>query len=259
MEDIIAKANSWPMYALAIIFMLAVLSQCVVFMIRSWREGIKLGMSRDVLKKTAISSITFSVLPSVGILIGVLALAPALGLPLPWMRLSVVGNLTYESSAATNMAKALGLGELPSDLMTAADFASIALNNTLGIILGILFIIFFYKSYSRKISTLNNKNPELMNMLLGATFIAMISTYMGDACGKLRLMTLSDGRVRTPNILYLVACVGAFLTMMFFNWLIEKKGQKWLKAYAVSFAMVIGMALAVGGQYVFPNLSAFVE
>ena len=57
-------------------------------------------MDTRVLKKTVGSSAVFTVAPAVAILLGVIALSRALGFPLPWLRLSVIGALTYETTAA---------------------------------------------------------------------------------------------------------------------------------------------------------------
>ena len=209
-------------------------------------------MSGELLKKVVVSSATFSVVPSVAILIGVLALAPALGLPLPWIRLSVVGALHYEGSTANNVAKGLGLGDLPSRLMTSADYASIAWAMTLGIIWGALFIFFFFRMYQGRIQKATGKSPKLSNLLFSALFVGMVAVYVGDAFGNLRSMTLPSGAVRTPNILPVLAVAGSVLSMAFFTWLIEKRKVLWLENFSFSFAMLFGMLL-------FPTLSAFVE
>ena len=54
---------------------------CFVFLIKSYRAGIKIGMDKKVLKKTIVSSATFTLLPSISILIGVIALMMKLGVP----------------------------------------------------------------------------------------------------------------------------------------------------------------------------------
>lgn len=61
---------------------------CVIFMVRAWRAGKALGMDVTRMKRAVTASATFSVLPSVGILLGVLALSGSLGVPWPWLRLS---------------------------------------------------------------------------------------------------------------------------------------------------------------------------
>lgn len=258
MSAFLQKANSSAMYWIAALLVAAVLFQSVLFLRKSYRRGIAIGMSPEVLKKTAISSAAFSFIPSIGILIGVLALAPSLGIPVPWVRLSVIGALQYEGSTANNLAKGMGLGELPSSKMTGGDLSAIAFGMTVCVLSGTIFTLLFLKSYQKKLHKSEKKNAKLSNLLFGSMFIGMISAYLGDACSYLRNVQVS-GQTRTPNILPLIAFITAGASMALFRWLIEKKKISWLENYALSFAMVIGMAAAVLGQFVFPNLSAFLN
>ena len=47
---------------------------CVVFLVRAYRAGKEIGMDATKMKRVIVSSATFSALPSIGILIGVIAL-----------------------------------------------------------------------------------------------------------------------------------------------------------------------------------------
>ncbi|MEA5050058.1 MAG: DUF5058 family protein [Oscillospiraceae bacterium] len=258
MTDFLARANSWPMYLIAAVIVSFVLAQAILFLVKSYKEGLREGMDKALLKKVIISSAAFSLIPSFGILIGVLALAPALGLPVPWIRLSVVGALHYEGATANNLAKGMGLGELPSSLMTGGDLAAIVFGMTVGICWGMLIIIFLFKGYQHKITRTTDKDPKLFNLLFCAMFVGMVSTYAGDAFSYLRTVKLGD-TVRTPNVLPVLAMVTSVLFMALFNYLIEKKNVRWLENYALSFSMVLGMTAAVLGQFVFPTMSTFTE
>lgn len=259
LEEFLAKANSTPMYLLAGGIILLVLFQAFLFLIKAWNEGKKSGMDMKKLRKVIVSSATFTFLPSVAILIGVLALAPSLGVPLPWVRLSVVGSLQYEGPTANNVAKGLGLGELPSEHMTAAAFSSIAFAMTFGVMTTSVFILFFYKMYQKKLTKVATADTKLTDVIFCAGFMGMVAAYVGDAFGKLRTMTLENGTERPSNILYLISCIVSALFMIFFTYLIKKKKMAWLENYAFAFSMLLGMAAAVGGQFIFPTLSTFVE
>ncbi len=258
MADFLAGANSWPMYLIAVVIVGFVLAQAALFLVKSYREGLREGMDKALLKKVIISSASFSLIPSFGILIGVLALAPALGLPVPWIRLSVVGALHYEGATANILAKGMGLGELPASAMTGGDLAAIVFGMTVGICWGMVLIIFFFKGYQSKITQTTGKDPKLFNVLFCAMFVGMVCAYAGDAFSYLRPVQVS-GALRTPNVLPLVAMVTSVVFMALFNYLIEKKNVRWLENYALSFSMVLGMTAAVLGQFVFPTLSTFAE
>ena len=256
MDAILARANSWPMYCIAIVIVCGVLVQAFLFLHKAWKHGREIGMDEKVMKKAAVSSAAFTVVPAIGILIGVLALAPALGVPVPWIRLSVLGALHYESSTANNLAKGLGIGELPSSSLTPGDFASIVLGMTVTILSGLLFTLFFFKRYQKKILQKTKSDPKASDILLSSMFIGMIAAYLGDAVSYLRTVQVS-GQTRTPNILPLIAFGTAMAAMALFQYLIQKKHVKWLENYALSFCMLAGMTCAVLGQFVFSGMSTF--
>ncbi|MBQ7596032.1 MAG: DUF5058 family protein, partial [Clostridia bacterium] len=104
--------NSVPLYVICGTIILFVALVCVVFMTRAYKAGVHAGMDKSMLKRTITSSVTFSVLPSVGILLGVIALSGSLGTPWPWLRLSVIGALHYETQVAQAAAEQIGLKSL---------------------------------------------------------------------------------------------------------------------------------------------------
>lgn len=108
MNDFLQKANSFPMYAVAFVVIAVVMLMAAFFLFKAYREGLKIGMEKKKLHKVLTSSVIFSIVPSIGILMGVITLAGSLGIPLPWLRLSVIGALHYETMAADTAAKAAG-------------------------------------------------------------------------------------------------------------------------------------------------------
>ena len=95
------------MYGLVAIVILFVIAMSIRFIVLAWKRAKKLGMDPKVLRRVAVSSAIFTVAPAVSILLGVIALSRALGFPLPWLRLSVIGALTYETPAAASAAALL--------------------------------------------------------------------------------------------------------------------------------------------------------
>ena len=125
--SILSKLNSAPMYLICggIIAFVAVV--CVIFLVRAYRAGIAMGIDRTRMNRVITSSATFSLLPSVGILLGVIALSGSLGTPWPWLRLSVIGALHYETQVAQAAAEQVGMSTLSAAEMTPSGFATIAL------------------------------------------------------------------------------------------------------------------------------------
>lgn len=258
MSTFLQKANSGMMYLLCGIVILFTALQSVLFLRKAWKHGIAIGMDPQILKKTAKSAALFSFVPSIGILIGVIALAPALGVPVPWMRLSVIGALHYEGSTANNLAKGMGLGELPSSSMSGGALAAIVFGMTVNMLWSTLFILFFFRKYQAGVARKAGNDPKLSNILFTSMFTGMICAYLGDAVSYLRTVKTA-GAIRKPNILPLLAFFVSFLAMHLFEKLIKQHHIRWLEDYALSFSMLIGMAAAVLGQFLFPGMSSFAE
>lgn len=74
-------ANGNIMYLLAILVIVFVLVQSVIFLIRALREARRIGMEQGRIKKVITSSAIFSVVPSLPIIISLFALDAPVGHP----------------------------------------------------------------------------------------------------------------------------------------------------------------------------------
>ena len=148
---ILNQLNSGPMYLICGTIVAFVAVICVIFLIRAYKAGKAIGMDTTKMKRTIISSATFSLLPSVGILLGVIALSGSLGTPLPWLRLSVIGALHYETQIAQAAAEQTGMTTLSASEMTASSFATIALLMSICIMWGMVLSVFLNNKYTKKL------------------------------------------------------------------------------------------------------------
>lgn len=169
MNEYLKQVNSLPFYLITGGVLLFILIMCVVFLVKSYRAGIAIGMDKKVMRRAIMSSATFSVLPGVSILLGVIALSGSLGVPLSWLRLSVVGALQYELNVAEIAATGMGLSGLKVSEMSIGAFTTIALVMTAGILSGITCCIFGLKKYLGKVQKKKRKmtaaDPALAPML----------------------------------------------------------------------------------------------
>lgn len=223
---------------------------CVIFLVRSYRAGKAIGMDPKVLKRAITSSATFSVLPSIGILLGVIALSGSLGIPWPWLRLSVIGALHYETQIAEVAAEQVGIGRLSITSMTPKAFATIALLMSVCIMWGMVLSIFFNKSYLKKLSAQNGAKTEKKSALSGfgdtamvAMFIGLVSTYIGSYVGGFVSgngpLTFSGDA--TPLLVAIVS--GAVMAV--FVYFSEKKHIVWLESFSIAGSMLVGMIAAI--------------
>ena len=243
---ILSQLNSVPMYAVCGAVIAFVASVCIIFMIRAYRAGISMGMDPVKLKRAISSSATFSVLPSVGILLGVIALSGSLGTPWPWLRLSVIGALHYETQVAQAASEAVGMGGLSAAEMTPQAFSTIALLMGICIMWGMILSVFFNKTYLGKLSG-GRKNGSagggFGDLAMTAMFIGLVSAYTGSYIGGL---VSGNGLFSfTGNVMPLIVAVVSGAVMACFIYLAEKKKQAWVDSFSVAGSMLIGMAAAV--------------
>ncbi len=228
---------------------------CVVFAVRAYRAGKAIGMDVSKMRRAVIASATFAVLPSIGILLGVIALSGSLGTPWPWLRLSVIGALHYETQVAEAAAEAVGTGGLSASRMTAEAFSTIALVMSICIMWGMVFAVISCKAYSRKLlepkpvrKDKKKRGPDMMafgDTAMTAMFIGLVSTYIGSYAGTF-ISGGEGGRLSfTGSLLPLaVALVGA-LAMGGFTLLREKKKAEWIDGFSVAGSMLIAMTAAI--------------
>ena len=240
---ILSQLNAPPIYLICggIIAFVAVL--CVIFLLRAWRAGLALGMDKTRMKRAITASATFSLLPSVGILLGVIALSGSLGIPWPWLRLSVIGALHYETQVAQAAAEQVGMGTLSAAKMTPGSFATIALLMSVCIMWGMILSVFFNKKYTQKLTVSESKGGGFGDVAMTAMFIGLVSAYMGSYIGG---FVSGNGRFTctgdwTPIA---VAAVSA-LVMAGFVYLAERKQKTWVESFSVAGSMIVGMAAAV--------------
>ena len=239
--SILEKLNSPMLYAICGGIIAFVALVCVVFLVRAYQVGIQLGMDRAKLRRVVISSATFSVLPSVGILLGVIALAGSLGIPWPWLRLSVIGALHYEAQAAQVAAEQVGMRTLSAAEMTASGFCTIALMMSVCIIWGMVLSILFNKKYSQKLQGVaGGKHMGFADQAMTAMFIGLVSAYIGSYIGS---FVSGQGlfTFRGSWLPLFVAAVSAG-AMALFLWIASHKKCAWVESFSVAGSMILGMA-----------------
>ena len=229
---ILSQLNSPVIFLICGSIVLVVALMCVVFAVR------------------AVASATFAVLPSVGILLGVIALSGSLGTPWPWLRLSVIGALHYETQVAEAAAEAVGISGLSASQMTAKAFSTIALLMSVCIIWGMVFSLFTCKRYTKKLGSGAAGQEKKKSALAGfgdiamtAMFIGLVSAYLGSYIGG---FVSGEGLFRFAGswLPLVVALVGA-AAMRLFLWARERFDAGWLDSFSIAGSMLIAMASAI--------------
>ncbi len=228
--------NSSFLYILAALVILFVLAQSVFFLVRAYRRAEAVGMDMTKLKKTMVSTAVFTIAPAVSILLGVITLSKFLGLPLPWIRLSVVGAITYELPAATSSAAAFGVS-ISETITDPKIYSAIAWVMTLGILPSVILPPILMKPIQNGLLKLRDKGAGWSDYFMDALFMGMIASFSGMVFAK-----ISQGL--SGWIPVFVMLFSAAL-MLLCGLLIKRYRLAWLENYAISISMIGAMLFAM--------------
>ena len=228
--------NSTFLYLLAVCVVLFVLVQSIFFLIRAYRRGKQIGMTTETLRKTVVSTAIFTVAPAVSILLGVVTLSKFLGIPLPWIRMSVIGAITYELPAATSTANALSIS-LSEAITDPKIYTAIAWVMTLGIMPSIVLPPILMKKIQGGMIRIKNKDTKWGDIFMTAMFLGMISAFLG--------MVFADVRSGLKGFIPIFVLLVSAAIMGICGILIKKFQMKWLETYALSISMIGAMLFAV--------------
>ena len=258
------SVNHPILFVMVGIIIAAVLGQSFYFLIKSYRRAKEKGMDMTKINKTIKTAAIFTIAPAISIVITVVALSKSLGIALPWLRLSVVGSLSYEAIAAANAASGMGttLAAL-TDNMTASQYVTILIVMTVSIMIGIWLVPVVAKRYQKGLVSFEQKDAKWSGILQNSLFIGMISAFVGFVfCDVSRLWTSeggvfttvvkdADGVAQTVKYTSTSGLVPVFVmfisaaAMCGCGILIKKLKWKWVNDYALPICMVLGMAMAI--------------
>jgi len=234
------------LFVLAGILIAVVLGQYVYFLVKALRRSRQIGMDQTKIRKTIQTAAIFTVAPAVSIVISVIALSKSLGLPLPWLRLSVVGSLSYEAIAAENAVSAMGLSLGRISSLTAQQYVNITLVMTISILVGIWLVPLIGKKLLSGMSNLGAKDAKWADIFQNAMFIGMISAFLGYVfCDISRLWAPVEGYSATSGLIPVCTMAVSALVMVILGLLMRKPRLKWLGDYALPISLVLGMAAAI--------------
>ena len=230
------SVNDPFIYLVSAAVILVVVAQSVFFLWKSVQRAKKVGIPMATVRKTILSSSLFTIAPAVSILIGIITLSKFLGLPFPWLRLSILGAVTYELPAATIAAGAMGTS-VTETITDPKVFATIAWTMTLGIIAGILLVLFGLKKIHKGMNSIGGKDTRWRDIVMDALFLGMISAFVG--------MLFADIRKGLPGFIPLAVALVSALLMAVCGILMKKCKMGWLEQYALPISMLGAMALSI--------------
>lgn len=262
--------DSWVMYLMYALIVVFISAEAIFYLVKSVQKAKKLGMDMTKIKKVIKTSASFSILPAIGIGIGVVTLIGSLGITVPAIRLSVIGALQYETQMADAAAKGIindpeleanALTVLMQRGVTAQDYATIITLMTVAIIAGPILVVLFYKVLQPKLAKLGTmkvggtvdtdaatknlesdvkkSNPNGINLgdlAFQVSFIGMIIGYLSMSIG-----TIAAAPALLTSYYNFIAVVVAALFMVLSDFLVKKLKWKWLDDFSIAFSMLFAM------------------
>ena len=250
--------NSLSLYLIAAAVILFVLGQSVFFLVKAWKQGKALGMDKKKLRDAVTSSALFTIPSALSVLATVIALAPALGMVIPWVRLSVIGNLMYESTAAEAAMEAFGhVGGMAEKVTDPTVFAGIAWVMTLGICFSLVLLPFLAKPLHKKFVAAGKKEKEteengekkkkndisgFMDLVSPAVFIGLIGAFVARAiAGSGKPEIFGDG----AGVVSVITLVTAIVVSLAFEIIAKKLKLTWLEPFVMPIGMILAMVVSV--------------
>lgn len=223
-------ANSPILYLVTFIILGILVTQGVLFFFMARKRAKELNIEDSVIKKAVKAGVITTILPSVAVVIGLISLAPALGIPISWARLGMAGSMMYELTAASVGAQAMGT-TLGSATYTGQAFANSVWMMSIGVVPAFIYGILLLRKYKTSIKKAVSKDNTTQNIILGTILVTVQVSFVVPA-----VMGGSSS---------LMAVIVAALIMTLLLYLIGKKGFKALREYALSISMLTAVVVVI--------------
>lgn len=240
--------NSPVIFVLVAAVLGVVVAQSIFFLVKAYKRGLELGIEISVLNATIKRSALFTIAPAVAIFMGVVSLVKMLGVALPWLRLSIIGAVTYELPAAKQALEALGTDVI----INAEQYVTVAFVMTFGIAASLILAPITCKAINTGMMKVKDKDKRWMDLLMTSMFVGMLSAFLGYIVCDLGLVFEQVGETKMLAFHYqleywipvFVMAISAGL-MSVCGILLKKFNWKWLNDYALPISMIGSMALAI--------------
>lgn len=229
MKDII---TSPLLLILVIVGLLYIVGFSLVYLKKAYKRCLELGISKEEIQNVMKSSVFFSIVPSLSIVVGLFALISILGTVWSWWRLSVIGSLSYESLISSSVASALGFATNAEmmDLATGRDFGVVMILMSIGMLSGFTILL----PLGKKLCMSVNKTEGTSNwkyVLSGTFMLCLFAVYIP----VLLIGDTVQAAVMLTGLVIAVA-LGA---------LASRPKLKWLNNFIMAFSMIGGMVSSI--------------
>ena len=230
MKEIIQSPLLLTLVSIGLIY---ILGFSLVYLKKAYSRCLEMGITKEELKKVIKSSVVFSIVPSLSIVVGLFALISVLGVVWSWWRLSVIGSLSYESLISSSVSTALGFSSNAEMLANATgrEFGVVMILMSIGMLSGFFILIPFGKKLSMSVN--KTENSSTWKYVLSGTFmLCLFAVYVP-------VLLFGDTIQATVMLTGLVIAVGLGI--------LAKKSPKlrWLGDFIMAFSMIGGMISSI--------------
>lgn len=222
-------ANSPLLLILVSIGLLYIVGLSLVFLKKAYTRCIELGITKETLTKVIKSSLVFSIVPSLSIVVGLFVLIAVFGVVWPWWRLSVIGSLSYETMISSSVATALGFTS-SAEMMasgTATQFGVVMILMSVGMLSGFAILIPFGKKLCMSVT--KTKEASTWKYVLSNVFmLTLFSVYVP-------VLLIGD------SVQAAVMLTGLVIAILL-GILSKKPKFAWVSDFIMAITMIAGMA-----------------
>lgn len=228
MQDIISSPILLIMVIIGLVY---IAGFALIYFLKAYKRCIELGMTKKEVNGVVKSSLIFSIVPSLSIVVGLFVLISVLGTVWSWWRLSVIGSLSYETLISSSMASVLGY-ESSSDMLanaTGSQFGVVMILMSIGMLSGFVILLPFGKKLCRSVdrSAGNSGGSTWKNVLSGVFMLVMFSVYIP-------ILLFTD------NVQAAVMITGLIIALVI-GALARKPKLGWLNNFVMAFSMLGGL------------------
>lgn len=226
MKEIISSPLLITLIAIGLLYIVAF---SLIYLKRAYTHCIELGISKEELNKVIKSSLVFSIVPSLSIVVGLFALISVLGVVWSWWRLSVIGSLSYETLISSSVASAIGFSSTAEMMESASgsEFGVVMILMSIGMLSGFFIQLPFGKKLSMSVN--KTESSSTWKYVLSGTFmLCLFAVYIP-------VLLIGD------TIQAAVMLTGLAIAVALGILSSKSPKLRWLSEFIMAFSMIGGM------------------
>lgn len=213
--------------------LLYIVAFSLVYLKKAYAHCIELGITKEELGKVIKSSLIFSVVPSLSIVVGLFALISVLGVVWSWWRLSVIGSLSYETLIASSVSSAIGFSSTAEmlDSASGSEFGVIMILMSIGMLSGFFIQLPFGKKLFMSVN--KTESSSTWKYVLSGTFmLCLFAVYIP-------VLLFGDTIEAAVMLTGLVIAIALGILSA------KSPKLRWLSEFIMAFSMIGGMISSI--------------